>query len=70
MKRTGMCWVLILGSLMMMGAIHVEAAAKIEFMGGMTFDFGKVPPNTSLKHDFVFKNIGDDMLRIENLRGG
>lgn len=70
MKCLWGCWVLILCSLLMMGAGTVDAAARIEFIGGMAFDFGKVRPNTPLTHEFVFKNTGDAVLRIDNVRGG
>jgi hypothetical protein len=51
-------------------ALEVEAASQIEFVGGTTFDFGDVQANETLTHIFVFRNIGDEVLKIENLESG
>jgi hypothetical protein len=70
MKQLWVCWVLILCGIVVVGPGRVDAAANVEFVGGLVFDFGNVPPNTSLNHEFVFKNTGDAVLRIDNVKGG
>lgn len=52
-----------------LGAV-VYATPQIEFVEGTTFDFGNVQANEQLTHVFVFKNAGDTMLKIENVKGG
>ena len=51
-------------------ALRVDAAPQIEFEGGVTFDFGDVQANEKLTHIFVFRNIGDKVLKIERLESG
>lgn len=48
----------------------VYAVPKIEFIGGITADFGTVQPNSTLTHTFVFTNPGDEVLNIEQVKGG
>ena len=47
-----------------------QAAPQLEVVGGVTFDFGDVQPNQQLTHEFVFKNTGDSVLVIEQVKGG
>lgn len=66
------CWMLMLSGLcvcLLWGAM-VDAAPKIEFVEGAEFNFGMVQPNASLNHVFVFKNTGDEVLRIDSVKGG
>lgn len=69
MKYLSAFRLLIVYSLLLMTVKQVAAAPKIEFVGGATFDFEYVRPNTDLSHDFVFKNTGDAVLRIESIAG-
>ncbi len=48
----------------------VLAAPQLEVVGGTTFDFGDTTPNQTLIREFVFKNHGDSVLRIEQAKGG
>jgi|WetSurMetagenome_2_1015567.scaffolds.fasta_scaffold31306_3 hypothetical protein len=34
------------------------------------WDYGNVPQNATLSHDYVVKNIGDDTLRITDVKPG
>lgn len=70
MQYRRMCRLLLIGcSLLLVHVKQVAAAPQIEFVGGPTFDFEYVKPNTDLSHDFVFKNTGDAVLRIESIAG-
>jgi len=42
---------------------------KIQF-AKLSHDFGKSAPNMDLKHSFTFKNIGKELLIIENVKAG
>lgn len=61
---------LIIAVLCMMLAQVTVAAPQIEFVGGPTFNFGGVEPNATLTHEFVFKNTGDEVLEIIQVKGG
>jgi hypothetical protein len=47
-------------------AYTAHAAPQIEFEQ-TTFDCGDVKADTAATHTFAFKNIGDELLRIESL---
>ncbi|GAK52503.1 hypothetical protein U14_03754 [Candidatus Moduliflexus flocculans] len=51
-------------------SLPAQAAPQLEVVGGTTFDFGDVQPNQTLTHEFVFKNTGDSVLTIEQVKGG
>lgn len=34
------------------------------------FDFGYVPPKSVVSHYYLVKNVGDDTLKIENVKPG
>lgn len=34
------------------------------------WDYGNVPQNATLSHDYVVKNVGDDTLRITDVKPG
>jgi hypothetical protein len=34
------------------------------------FDFGYVPPQSVISHYYLVKNVGEDTLRIENVKPG
>jgi len=44
-------------------------APKIQF-AEQSHDFGEIMQNSALKHTFTFKNIGEDVLKIENVKAG
>jgi hypothetical protein len=60
----------ILGGLLLLAAGQSQAAPRIEFVGGATFDFGDVQVRQKLEHVFVFKNTGDAVLRVQQVSGG
>ena len=45
------------------------AKAKID-VPETHWDYGNVPQNATLVHDYVVKNIGDDTLRITDVKPG
>lgn len=47
-------------------AYTAHAAPQIEFEQ-TTFDCGDVKADTAATHTFAFKNIGDELLKIESL---
>lgn len=51
-------------------SVPAQAAPRLEVVNGTTFDFGNVQPNQQLTHEFVFKNTGDSVLVIEQVKGG
>ena len=53
------------------GAARDDAGGKprIQF-DALKHDFGKVPSGQDLKTTFVFKNVGDEVLMIEKIKGG
>ena len=70
MKHLSVCrLLLIVWSLLLMNVGQIAAVPNIKFVGGTTFDFEYVNPNTDLSHDFVFKNTGNAVLRIESIAG-
>ena len=42
---------------------------RVEFTS-LTHDFGQAPSGEDLKTTFTFKNVGDSVLVIENVKGG
>jgi len=44
-------------------------APKIQF-AEQSHSFGEVMQNSALKNTFTFKNIGDDVLKIEHVKAG
>jgi hypothetical protein len=67
-KDLAMC--LIVVGLCFIWTATAFAAPKIEFGENLTFDFGNVKANETLTHEFVFKNIGDVVLKIDQVKGG
>lgn len=51
-----------------MTAEELANAAKIEFVDGRTYDFGKMAQRSKVEHDFVFKNAGKDNLIIRKIK--
>lgn len=35
-----------------------------------SFDFGYVPPQSVISHYYLVKNVGEDILKIENVKPG
>jgi hypothetical protein len=64
MKRILLALVIVLGI-----AASALADPKI-FVPEPYFDFGNVPQKSSIKHDYVIKNIGTDTLRITRVKPG
>ncbi len=48
---------------------QAEGVPKIQF-DELAYDFGKALQNQSLKHTFVFKNVGTAVLNIEKIKAG
>jgi len=70
MKRVGIAIWIITFCTSFTWAFGVDASPQIEFIKGATFDFGKAEVNKKLTHTFVFKNVGDKVLKIERLESG
>jgi len=70
MNKKGLTMCLIMVGLCLVWTSAAFAAPQIEFVEGLTFDFGDVKANETLTHEFVFKNIGDALLKIEQVKGG
>ncbi len=70
MNKQGLVMCLIMVGLCFVWAVTAFAAPKIEFVENLTFDFGNVKANETLTHEFVFKNIGDVVLKIDQVKGG
>ena len=51
-----------------MTAEDLANAAKIEFEGEKTFDFGKMAQSSKMEHDFIFKNVGKGNLIIRKIK--
>lgn len=51
-----------------MTAEELANAAKIEFVDGRTFNFGKMAQRSKIEHDFIFKNIGKGNLIIRKIK--
>ena len=51
------------------GNVHPKAGAKVEF-DAVSFNFGTIKQGESVSHDFVFKNIGDGVLEINDVEAG
>jgi len=60
-------WILLAG---VIGFTAVAEAGPQLQVKEATFDFGRVPQNRILKHDFWLKSVGDDTLRILRLWPG
>jgi hypothetical protein len=70
MKKAGIAiWIISFG-MCFAWAFGVDATPQIQFVEKTTFAFGKAEVNKKLTHTFVFKNIGDDPLKIERLEAG
>jgi hypothetical protein len=50
-------------------ATMVVASPKIS-IPQISWDYGNVPQNTALEHDYLVKNIGTDTLRIISVKPG
>jgi hypothetical protein len=70
MKKIGITLLVGLGCIFLVWTAATQAAPKVEFVGGTTFDFGDVQANEQLAHTFVFKNTGDTVLKIGEVKGG
>ena len=70
MNKKGLAMCLIVAGICLVWASAAFAAPKIEFVENLTFDFGNVKANETLTHEFVFKNIGDVVLKIDQVKGG
>jgi hypothetical protein len=70
MKQIGITCILLVACLYLGGMTHAEAVPQIEFVDGVTFDFGDVQPNSTVTHTFVFTNPGDEVLNIVQVKGG
>lgn len=51
-----------------MTAEELANAAKIEFVDGKTFNFGKIDQKSKVEHDFVFKNVGKSDLILRKIK--
>ena len=70
MKRSSILIGLLLFCLWMACGKASQAAPQLEIVGGASFDFGDAQPNQALTHEFVFRNHGDSVLKIEQVKGG
>ena len=70
MKRSSILRSLFLIALCCSWIQNATAAPQLEVVGGPSFDFGDVQPDTTLRHEFVLKNVGDSVLNIEQAKGG
>ena len=70
MKKSSILMGMFLICLCFAVSVPAQAAPQLEAVGGITFDFGDVQPNQQLTHEFVFKNTGDSVLVIEQVKGG
>ena len=70
MKRSSIFITLFLLVVSLCSIQSSEAAPQVEVIDGTTFDFGEVEGNQTITHEFVLKNSGDSVLRIENTKGG
>lgn len=70
MQKTRLTLMIIGCCLCVAWAFVAQAAPQIEFAADGKFDFGNVPANEKLTHTFVFKNTGDAVLKIEQVKGG
>jgi hypothetical protein len=55
--------------ILMMSPLTVIAGPRI-FMPETRWDYGDVPQNSTLQHAYWIKNIGDDTLKIVNVKPG
>ncbi len=57
-------------------AIAIVGLSTITFAGPKVeipvrhWDFGKVPQNSTVSHEYWIKNVGDETLRIINVKPG
>jgi len=51
-----------------MTAEELANAARIEFVDGKTYDFGKMAQSSKVEHDFVFKNTGKEKLILRKIK--
>ena len=70
MKKSSILMGMFLIGLCFALSVPAQAAPGLEVVDGTTFDFGNVQPNQQLTHEFVFKNTGDSVLVIQQVKGG
>ena len=70
MKKSSILFAILILCFLCIRSQGLQAAPLLEIEGGITFDFGDVQINQTLKHTFILKNIGDRMLKIEQAKGG
>lgn len=70
MKKSSILSSLLVLFFICVGTQAILAAPQLEVVGGPTYDFGDVQANQTLTHTFVLKNVGDDVLRIQQAKGG
>ena len=51
-------------------AFQAQAEGPKLLMPQTSFDFGYVPPQSVISHYYLVKNVGEDMLKIENVKPG
>jgi len=51
-----------------MTAEELANAAKIEFVDGKTYNFGKMAQSSKVEHDFIFKNTGKNNLILRKIK--
>jgi hypothetical protein len=64
--------VLVLFLLYLVGSFICQAQAEGPklLIPETVFDFGYAPPSIVLSHYYLIKNVGTDILKIENVRPG
>lgn len=63
--------IVVLAACLLILSAHAAAAAPaMEFVDGLTFDFGNVQANSMVHHTFTFVNTGDEVLQILRMKAG
>jgi hypothetical protein len=70
MRKTSILLCIVVFCVGLVWAFALYAAPRVEFVEGVVFDFGNVQANETLTHIFVFKNTGDKVLKVEQVKGG
>jgi hypothetical protein len=60
----------ILTAALILGISGISYAAPKILIPEMSWDFGHVPQNSTLTHDYWIKNIGTDTLKIIRVKPG
>ena len=61
---------LILTATLILGMVCLAQADPKIFLPEISYDFGHVPQNSTLTHDYWIKNIGTDTLKIIRVKPG